>query len=83
MSFLTAAQRLSYLQAGHGLCLGAEKLEARKMLVNRTESPLSTVRFVGRFFLVSNLNGYNGIVTRGIIYFVLNIGQKYFSKISL
>ena len=36
-------------QAQHrrGLCLGAEKLEARKMLENAAESPASSARFVG------------------------------------
>jgi hypothetical protein len=42
-----AAQRFVLLVAvgGHGLCLGAEKLEAtlREMLVNRAESPAPSV----------------------------------------
>jgi hypothetical protein len=40
---------LRYWQVGgRGLCLGAEKLEARKMLENGDESHLSSARFVGR-----------------------------------
>ena len=38
---------------GRGLCLGAEKIEARKMLVNRADSPLSASRVV-------RLHGSNG-----------------------
>jgi hypothetical protein len=37
---------------GRGLCLEAEKTEARKMLENRAESPASSARFVGQISLV-------------------------------
>jgi len=44
------ANGLRYPQVGgRGFCLGAEKLEARKMPVKRADSHLSGARFVRRW----------------------------------
>ncbi len=52
-----AANGLRYLRVGgRGFALGAGKLEARKMLVNRAESHTSGARFVSRLFADEETN---------------------------